>query len=289
MFLSVRYFFILFFLFWFVSSFSQIILNEIMFDPMANEPEWIELYNLTDHQIDLKDWRISDADTSRKIIITDAESIIPISGYAVVSKDSSIFNRFSFLENQVYVLNGFPRLNNDFDTVFLFNPSGILIEHVEYNNSWGGGNGISIERISSSGFADDATNWSPCVSIDGATPGYQNSVCLSDISQNTSLSVYPNPFSPDGDGFEDVTEITYHLPMKIAHVNLFIYDVHGRRIRTLMGGTMSGSQGSIYWDGRDDEECVSSMGIYIIFLEGLESITGKVLTVKTTVVLSGKL
>ncbi|MBN2030251.1 lamin tail domain-containing protein [bacterium] len=289
MFLSIRYFFVTFFLLRFASSLSQVILNEIMFDPVADEPEWIELHNPTDHQIDLQGWRIADADTSRKIIIADTVAIFPLSGFVVVSEDSSILNRFPFLQDQVYVPKAFPRLNNDFDTVFLFDSSGILIEYVAYGNNQCGGNGISIERISPRVSADDPTNWSPCVSIEGATPGGQNSVWTSTILPNATLSVCPNPFSPDNDGFEDVTEITYHLPVKIAHVNLHIYDVHGRRIRTFMGGTMSGSQGSIYWDGRDDQGRESSMGIYIIFLEALESMAGEVLTVKRTVVLGGKL
>ncbi len=289
MFLSVRYFFVPFFLFWFASSFSQVILNEIMFDPMADGPEWIELYNSADHQIDLQGWKVSDADTSRKIVITNETSIVPVSGFVVVSEDSSIFKRFPMLQGHVTIPETFPRLNNDFDAVFLFDPSGTLIEHVEYGYGQFGGDGISIERISPKASSEDPTNWSPSVSVEGGTPGCQNSVMLSTLYPSATLSAFPNPFSPDDDGFEDVTEITYHLPMKIAHINLHIYDVHGRQIRVLMGGVLSGSQGSITWDGRDGEGCVSTMGIYIIFLEALESMAGKVLTVKTTVVLGGKL
>ncbi len=268
---------------------GPVVINEIMYDPIAGQPEWIELYNRGDLAIDLRGWTFSDADTTRKIFITNSQSATPIFEYAVLSEDSFLIYTHPILKDILFVPQRFPRLNDDSDIVFLFDSSGKIIDRMEYDKDWGGGNGISIECINPMIFIGDSSNWGPCVFMDGSTPGQQNSIFMSTIPPGVTLSVFPNPFSPDNDGFEDVTEISYHLPMKIAYVNLQIYDVHGRRIRTLMGASMSGSQGSIFWDGCDDGGRKAYIGIYIVYIEGLDSMAGKVSAAKTTVVLGGKL
>jgi hypothetical protein len=64
----------------------------------------------------------------------------------------------------------------------------------------------------------------------------------------------PNPFNPD-------TKIEFDLPAT-TEVSLHIYDVAGRRIRTLMSRTMEVGPHSVMWDGRNDRGHRVSSGIY---------------------------
>ncbi len=266
-----------------------VVINEIMYDPLEDEPEWIEIYNTGVDDINISGWAISDSDTADKRFFIDTKLKIPHGGYAVISEDSSILDRFPYLKNSLYVLNGFPNLRDSEDWVVLYDPAEWVIDRVEYRNSWGGGDGFSLERINPLLSSSDSSNWGSSVSVEGSTPGAENTIFTSVVAKKATIYASPNPFSPDDDGHDDVTIISYNLPMKTSMVNLLIFDIRGRHIRGLMSASPSGSKGSVIWDGRDDEGRQVPMGIYLIFIEGLNSMGGVVVSAKTTVVVAGKL
>ena len=70
---------------------------------------------------------------------------------------------------------------------------------------------------------------------------------------------YPNPFNP-------VTSIRYNLP-QAGLVNLKVYDLMGREIRTLSSGFENAGMKSVLWDARDNHGNMISSGVYIYRLE----------------------
>jgi beta-glucanase (GH16 family) len=66
---------------------------------------------------------------------------------------------------------------------------------------------------------------------------------------------YPNPFNP-------VTSITYQIPFD-ADVNITIYDMNGRVIKTLLDGKQSAGHKSILWNAKDNKNELVSAGIYL--------------------------
>ncbi len=99
----------------------------------------------------------------------------------------------------------------------------------------------------------------------------------------------PNPFSPDNDGFEDFTIISYKLTQSIAQIRAKIFDSKGRLVRTILNNQASGEQGSIIFNGLDDANHTLRIGIYIVLIEALNGNSGVVETLKTTVVVARKL
>ncbi len=65
---------------------------------------------------------------------------------------------------------------------------------------------------------------------------------------------YPNPFNP-------MTTIRYDLP-EAGKTSLAIFDLAGRRIRTLLDGEMPAGRHSSIWRGRDDAGRPVSSGVY---------------------------
>jgi len=65
----------------------------------------------------------------------------------------------------------------------------------------------------------------------------------------------PNPFNPS-------TTIRFALP-EASQVNLVVYDVNGRAIRTLASGSFSAGMHSVVWDARDDRGREVATGTYI--------------------------
>ncbi len=75
--------------------------------------------------------------------------------------------------------------------------------------------------------------------------------------------VFPNPFNP-------MTNIRFDLPRTMA-VNLTVFDVAGRRVRSLLQGqVLPAGNRSVVWDGQDDSGRHAAAGAYFYYLEAGE-------------------
>tara|TARA_Y100001935_G_scaffold177816_1_gene147219 strand:+ start:99 stop:3344 length:3246 start_codon:yes stop_codon:yes gene_type:complete len=70
---------------------------------------------------------------------------------------------------------------------------------------------------------------------------------------------YPNPFNPN-------TQIRYDLP-EDANVNITIYDIMGRSIRSLVNSNQTAGYRSIRWDGKNNLSEGVSAGMYIYMIQ----------------------
>ena len=66
---------------------------------------------------------------------------------------------------------------------------------------------------------------------------------------------FPNPFNP-------VTSIQYMLP-EAVDVQLIVYDLMGKKVRTLVSGSQTAGYKTVVWDSRDDSGIPVSAGMYI--------------------------
>ncbi len=79
------------------------------------------------------------------------------------------------------------------------------------------------------------------------------------ISEKLALNQnYPNPFNPS-------TTISFRLA-KIENVKLTIYDITGRKVRTLLNNRMNQGNHLIVWNGRGDNNEAMASGIYFYSL-----------------------
>jgi flagellar hook assembly protein FlgD len=76
--------------------------------------------------------------------------------------------------------------------------------------------------------------------------------------------------SPDGDGFQDALLIRYSTPGPGWNARLRIYDANGRLIKVLSRSELLAGEGTIIWDGTNDDEERARTGIYIILVERFE-------------------
>jgi len=75
-------------------------------------------------------------------------------------------------------------------------------------------------------------------------------------SEFTLHQNYPNPFNPK-------TTIRYQVSNSGHHVVLAVYDVLGRKLRTLVNEEQSAGEYLIQWDGKDDNGNNVASGIYL--------------------------
>ncbi len=82
-----------------------------------------------------------------------------------------------------------------------------------------------------------------------------------------SLVLYPNRPNP----FNPSTAIPFSLPERMF-VNLSVYNVEGRRVRTLLDQTVPGGYQEAVWDGKDDGGRPVSSGVYFYHLKAGEKV-----------------
>ena len=78
---------------------------------------------------------------------------------------------------------------------------------------------------------------------------------------------YPNPFNP-------VTTLRYDLPEQ-ANVNIIIYDLLGREVRTLVNTTQDAGFKSVIWDATNDYGKPVSAGVYLYKIRAGEFVQTK--------------
>ena len=85
--------------------------------------------------------------------------------------------------------------------------------------------------------------------------------------QVTLYSAYPNPFNP-------VTTLRYDLPEN-GYVNITIYDMLGRQVKTLMNQNQDAGYKSVIWDATNDYGKPVSAGIYLYQIQAGQYIRTK--------------
>jgi hypothetical protein len=85
-----------------------------------------------------------------------------------------------------------------------------------------------------------------------------------DVARSGALSLHQNRPNP----FRDATTIRYSVFGERAEVELTIFDLAGRRVRTLVSGKVPGGLHDAVWQGHNDEGLRVASGVYFYRLKG---------------------
>lgn len=276
---------------------NDLVINEIMFDPLTTSCEWVELYNNSGKYINLNGWKAT-IGSSNVNLFNSCSFYLQPGAYLVLASDTTLYNRFGYLQGSTdstrrVVLNSSVSLSNSGALIKITDVLNNVIDSLFYSPKWHNSNisdtkGYSLERINVALPSTLPSNWSSSADPLGGTPGKKNSIFTSN-NKETSMSISPNPFSPDGDGWEDFTIIKYKLKTNTAQVRVKIFDVKGRIIKTLLNNQFSGSESQIIFDGKDDSGEKLRIGIYVAFLEAIDDKGGTIEQIKATFVVAAKL
>ncbi len=280
---------------------NDIVINEILPDPNDGGVDFVEIYNRSNKVIDLDELRLSSQDTITGIL----ESIYTIAPegyllfpeeYIVLSSDSKkILTQYTTINKKGFVdMPSIPSMNIDGDVVVLSNLQDVIIDKLQYYNSWhfallNDTKGISLERIDFNRPTQDATNWhSAAESVGFASPAYKNSQYSNGTSTGTEVTLSPEIFSPDNDGYNDVLNINYVFDAPGYIGNISIFDEKGRLVRSLIKNQLLAISGTVSWDGTTDNNEKARIGIFIVFFEAFD-LKGNVKHYKKTCVVGGKI
>ncbi len=268
---------------------GALLLSEFMASPLivkttgGSIAEYIEIYNPNDETL-LEAWSICDENTGAPVKIF-TEKAVGQGGFFVIANDSTIFQYDQVLPENTIVLPHFPSLGNTEDGIYLIGPAGTIVDSLKYDSGWSITQNKSMERVYYTN-PNLMNNWRLSTAAAGGTPGYKNSVAITDESVKPGIKVTPNPFSPNGDGIDEQVAIQFLLPFPSANVNMQIYDMMGRLIFEPAKNLPSSSEGAVYWDGSSIHGNRARIGMYVVRCSATDATSDKTVGYITTVVLA---
>lgn len=258
---------------------TDVVINEILFNPSSAGVTFIELYNRSQNAVRVSDLQLSLRDGNGKlstpVALTNEPFLLLPGKYLVISRNIAVVmqqfgatNRDAFLQ-----MPGMPSLNKESGRVVLLNKSLHVVDEIYYNSKQHTGllnvlSGVSLERLHPDRNSFDQGNWHTAAQTVGfGTPGRQNSQYLEPNVSLSELSLSPEVFSPDNDGFDDFLSIHYHFDIPSLVGEVIVFDAAGRKIRQLVHHELLAAEGTVVWDGTDDKGRKALIGVYIIYFQ----------------------
>ena len=149
--------------------------------------------------------------------------------------------------------------------------------------------GVALERTNFDAPTNDASNWhSAAQSVGFGTPAYQNSQFVPEGNTSDEITIQPEIFSPDNDGYNDLISVQYNFDQPGYSLTVKIFNSKGQLTKNLVNNEYVGTSGSINWDGLANNNTLAPVGIYVFFIE-VYDLNGNVRKFKKTGVLATKL
>jgi len=258
---------------------GDIIINEILSNPVGSGSDYVEIYNHSSKVISLQGWLLAKRDDEGSLDQEGEISTIPLTilpgDYLLLTENvqSVLENYPNAVEENMWVMD-LPSFSNDEGDVVLIMPNSEISDELYYSSDYHFGllddtDGVSLERVSFDVSAEQADNWSSAAASENyGTPGYVNSQSQSLQGASGTVNIYPEVFAPEG-GFlsENNLEISYEFPFGDASASVQIFDKQGVLVRTLINNILIGPEGTFFWDGLDENSQKLPVGIYVIYFQ----------------------
>ncbi|MBD3368280.1 MAG: hypothetical protein GF405_08965 [Candidatus Eisenbacteria bacterium] len=249
-----------------------LVVNEVMHSPEDGATEWVELVSTAGDSVDLRGWSLGDDEDEHELLVGDETRdrlSVGAGDFLIIAKEPELVAASGAPTAET---DGWEALSSE-DVVVVLDAYGTPIDRVAYERDWGGDRNVSLEKARPDLDAGSATNWGSSVAPSGSTPGLPNSILIESLPVGGTLTVSPNPFSPDGDGRNDRTVVSCELPTATALARLSVYDVRGRLRGRLLDHEQVASRHEIVWDGHTADGPLPP-GLYVLYLEAIDARAG---------------
>jgi hypothetical protein len=278
---------------------NDVIINEVLFNPYPNGVDFVEIYNRSQKNIDVKDLFLATRNKSTGLL----QSIYPTSmksaflqpqHFAVLTINPEIVEQQYYVQNpeNIIAMEKLPAYANADGTVVLLDEHQNVIDEFSYYEKMHfefltNVKGVSLERANYEKPTNDANNWHSASGDAGyATPTYKNSQAEFK-SENYGFYISPQTFAPDNSGIDDELLVNYSMPEPGYIANIRIYDSHGRFVCNVQNNVLLGANGSFKWNGLNSKQQKVNVGVYIVYIEYF-NLQGEVTKIKKTCVVAAR-
>jgi len=258
---------------------QDVLFNELLFNPLPGDHDYLELFNCSEKIIDASRLQIvsinDEAGDTSNLYPVSAEKrcIMPETYYAITSDKKRVYNRyFSTDPDYLFETGSLPAMSDNGGHLVLFNKELDWIDEVKYNKDMhfsllSGYEGIALEKTGPGNKSADATNWHSASESSGwGTPGAPNSMFIEGPAAEDIVTLSSSRISPDNDGYEDVLAIGFNLAGIGNVVSVMIFDETGNYVKKVAENVFAGPEASLIWDGTADDGTLVNTGIYIVFI-----------------------
>ncbi len=263
---------------YYVPGKNDVTINEVLFNPLPNGSDFVEIYNNSEYPVYLRDLGLSrytqDSVLDDIKLLADDFSVINPGEYIAVCADTTVTKDNYFTTGKRFIQITLPSMPDDEgNVVLLFKDS--IIDYMFYEEQMqsrllADPEGVSLEKINPRLVSSDKNNWhSAAQSVGFATPATKNSQYneLGDSTNLAEISLSSKTFSPDNDGYEDYLYINYQVSTEDCYATVFITDHNGRIVKHLVQDELVSTNGFWTWDGFDDNSVLAPQGIYIVVVK----------------------
>ncbi len=256
---------------------GDLIVNEILADPISGGFDFVEIKNKSSKKIALDNIGIANLDKEEFDYIENISYLEPGSYLAICPNIEFLENTYTIQNPSSLLENDIPSFNISEGNVSIVYDDGntqLVIDSFDYTQDQHyilleTTKGVSLERISQDLETNNKENWHSASSAAGfATPGYENSISNPLSDSQSAFSLDKKVFSPDGDGFEDVLFLNYSFDKPGYLININIFDANGRFILNLEESLLPSTQGFVKWNGTNLENRRMPIGLYIMHVTG---------------------
>lgn len=280
-------------------DFGDILISEILFDPITPGVDYVELYNRSDKTFDLSHLMLGvikesfpqPADTTLKEVSAVSRLFLPETFVLLSTNGAIVSEQYQCSDDNFVDMSSFPSYANAGGTALLMSKDGTVVDQMDFSEKMHypllkETKGVSLERVSYDVDSSDPDNWhSASESVRFGTPGYANSMHQDMLVSADDITVTPELFSPDGDGYNDHCMISYRFEDSGYTMNIYVFSTGGQLVRHLAKGELVGQQGGVVWNGTDDNGNRVPLGIYVIVTE-IFNLDGRVKQFKNGVVVA---
>ena len=261
---------------------GEVLINEIMFDPISPGVDYVELYNHSDKTFDLSELKLGVAkesfpnptDTVLKVITEDSRLFLPQT-YLLLSTDAyTVAQQYRCDIPDFVDMKAFPSYSNSGGIALLMGREGVVVDQMTFSEKMHypllkETKGVALERVSWEVPSEQADNWHSAVEASHfGTPGYENSMkVVEQVAADEPIVIEPKTFSPDGDGLDDNCVIAYSFEEAGCTMNIYVFNVEGQLVRHLVKGQLVGREGSYVWNGLDSRGKSVPLGVYVMVAE----------------------
>jgi Lamin Tail Domain/Bacterial Ig-like domain len=271
----------------------DVVINEILFNPATGGSRYVEVYNRSNKIIALDRCFLANFRDGAVIRPILANRLLTPGDYVVFSASvSDLQTRYpNSLPNRLLPVQ-LPTFDDNSDNVtFYWTEQGqsVVLDSVDYEADWhnallssGDREGVALERISTGGGSNDPSNWTSAARLGSPTLPNTQSAPATPVQTEDWLTLSNVRISPDDDGFEDFILLQANLNTGDNQANVLVFDSEGVPVKTIVRQAITGTDGSVRWDGDLDNGARARPGIYILYVE-LFNANGEVRRAKRTV------
>ncbi|MDR1591513.1 MAG: lamin tail domain-containing protein [Prevotellaceae bacterium] len=259
-------------------SVGDVVINELLFNPVENCPSYVELFNVSDKTLDLSTLYLTrrrNGTLESKFAVSTDRLLFSPKQYLLITPDvQTLCTYYPCPQDGFFVAATLPLTPNTEGNITLILTNGTEIDEFSYHEQMHhpfvtNPKGVSLERINPFAPTQDTDNWhSASFEAGYGTPALQNSQYhVAETQTDAAFSIEYTTFTPDNDGFRDMLYLHYQLPQSGYLLNLIIYDPSGVPVRRLCNNTLLALNGVIAWDGTADNGTLCPVGIYVLVPE----------------------